>query len=153
MSKGPNMPLILNLIRNDDDFRKSLVSTFSKIKKSVESFKDNPRCKCRGDIVRHFDKGGEDIEKFLEGWSEKHTHINEKAAQSPIKQKTSDSLDEPRKPARFKNMAGNVVEIDADPQAFKDLMTHAKKERWRYAAFNVMEKEKDGKTVWLVFFG
>jgi hypothetical protein len=47
-----------------------------------------------------------------------------------------------------KNVIGDVVEIDADPDVYKKLLTLAKDEKWIYNGITIVEK----KDKWLILF-
>jgi hypothetical protein len=48
-------------------------------------------------------------------------------------------------------MSGEVFEIDATPQDYKEFIELSQAQRWIFRGLNILEKTSDGKKVWVIF--
>ena len=139
-----SVPAILQEIQTNVEFSEDMKNSFPDIEKSIDQYKNNPLCKCRKEIQSFFMKKVSDelLMKFVNKWrgKTKASLIGEEIVKD--------------KPVSIeKKVLGDVLEIPAEPQAYKKLIEHATEHKWIYNTISVLEKEKEGHKVWLVFFG
>lgn len=170
---------IMDLFRSDENFKVAFMQICDEIKKDAISFAANPNCNCKRRVGKwiqtnsekvievfnafkeEFKFEGEIPEKQLKPAAEKiikTANQGHKKSEGTVKHiadivEEADDIDK----SRFgMKVAGEVVELDPDPEAYKALLETAQKEMWIYKGLSVMETYKlvDGTetTVWLVFF-
>ena len=145
-----SIPVLLQEIQTNNEFCEDMKESFPEIEDSISRYKKNPLCKCRKEIHSFFMRTVTDkkLVPFINKWKGKTKvslvggSIEEQPEVTRRKQKSG-----PR------TMHGEVIEIPAEPQAYKKLISHALEQKWEYNTLSVLEKEKDGQTVWLIFFG
>jgi hypothetical protein len=157
---------ILNYISSDEVFSKKLVEKYSALEADVTSFRLNPNCSCKSRI-RKFLTDNKDTLEFFDNWV-KENNIKlpeikppgpspEMIKQQEEKKRTVLKTSLPQQEWKnYKDVIGEVVEIEPDPNKYKQLITIAR-EKWLYNGLNVIEtakKDSEGndKIVWLVFF-
>lgn len=171
----------LDLLLSNDTFAKQFTERIPQLESDVISFKLNPSCSCKSKIVRHLEQNVSDTE-----WAQIWIQTNILPSTLPIIEvKTGDNIVKTTMPQlppeelkklklerqrmalkatlpqtewkNFKDVIGEVVEIEPNPNKYKQLMTVAR-EKWFYNGLNVIETVKtDPKTgaesiVWLVLF-
>ena len=158
---------VLNLITINDDFFKFLLKRNPTIEKDLISFKLNPGCVCKANIQKHLDENIAE-QSIIENW----ISLNVNDESTPIFNMTRNTMNQLKldkirmvlKPSlpqsewkNFKDVIGETVEIEPNPDKYKELMAIAR-EKWFYNGLNVLETIKtnteDGsdKIIWLVFF-
>lgn len=157
-----NTSLFLHSIRIDQDFRNKVIEEYPDLSDDIKSFVQNPRCKCRKTIIEYinnnknsFGKSAKAWESYVAGISEKSTikSVSEKRVQVDDEQiKHEREINRKSSPTQRTNISGDVYELPPEPQAYKELISKLHKDRAIYRSCNVMESEKDGKKIWLVFF-
>lgn len=167
-----NIPVLLESVRSNEGFRESVKTTFPDIKKEVDGFFENPRCKCRNAIIHLFREGiskeDETVLKFIEGWKDSIDNLEIHPTNKPVTIESApesvnrtngnrnrhphQNINTRRRMNAENSKRGSVIQIPAEPQAFKDLISVSDTEGWYYESVSVMETERDGKNVWLVFF-
>lgn len=175
---------IMDLFRSDSNFNSAFMKICDEIRADAISFANNPNCNCRKRVGKWIQENSEKViecfnnfktefnfeeeipekklkqaaEKIIkEGSLIKTANNGSKKSQGTVKHISEEDFDEDVDKSRFgMKVAGEVVELDPDPEAYKSLIATAQKEMWIYKGLSVMETYKlvDGNetTVWLVFF-
>lgn len=177
---------ILDLFRSDENFRNAFMKISGDIRADVVSFSNNPNCNCKKKVGKWIQTNSEQVIECFNQFKEKFDFKDEipekklkpaaekilkegsliktendgyKKSQGTVKhiQKEEIEEDEEIDKSRFgMKVAGEVVELDPNPESYKSLIGTAQKEMWIYKGLSVMETYKlvDGQetTVWLVFF-
>lgn len=157
-----NNAVFLHTLRSNEDFRNLVIKEHPDLKNHINSYKDNPRCKCRRDILQYVSNHQDVFNKSADEWVDIAPNININTRKVPtVEEKkvevTNKEMEEAgrniqKRSTPRNNIAGEVYEIPAEPQAYKELISHLTKEHAVYRSVNVMADEKDGKKIWLVFF-
>ena len=159
-----NVPVFLDNIRNNDKYREELIAIAPDIKADIVSFQGNQNCGCRRKIQQYVDqnKETEPIKAFFSTWTPQIPNlfitprtVNQAVTSTPNGNVTVEATQTPpAQPTQAANaqsvkvMQGHVVEIPASPDEYKNLLDHARKDRWVYRGLSVMTKDDK----WLVFF-
>jgi hypothetical protein len=159
-----NNAIFLHNLRANEEFAKTVAETYPSLSDNIKSYRQNPRCKCRKDIIKYVNDNVEELSKSADEWTKFDKRMNEETkvpsvedrkvevSNAEMKKAGNDIQNREVNRVQRNNIAGDVYEIPAEPQSFKELISHLQKERAVYRSFNVMESEKDGKKIWLVFF-
>lgn len=164
-----NIQTILHLIETNEQFAHTLGARNSKIEADIISFRLNPNCSCKSKIIKYLEDNKEEQEFVLQ-WiqnsqkasmqqpqvdTQKLESIN-KMMNERARMVLKPTLPQPEW-SKYKDVVGEVVEIDPNPDKYKEMMTIAR-EKWFYNGLNVTETLKtdpttgNEKVVWLVFF-
>lgn len=174
---------IMNLIRENNEFQQRFIKISGEIRADVTSFINNPGCSCRKRVGAWIQTHSNEVDALFQTFKEE-TKFEEEIPEVELrpaveKIKTEGSLTKTETEGKTKaegtvkhiselanenvdksrfgmKVAGEVVELDADPESYKSLIKTAQKEMWIYKGLSVMETYKlvNGAetTVWLVFF-
>lgn len=136
---------ILNLIKADRSFRTKLIEKDDSYIKPIYKFVDFPDCQtCLEEITDIINKNIDFINTIIDP--------NNKPTQPVLETKLTNQQPKPIVAAPIR-VAGEVYEIDADPEQYKELIELSQTNRWIFRGFNILEKiNKDGKKVWTIFF-
>jgi hypothetical protein len=126
----------VKLIREQKTYADLLLKNCPAIAADIVTYQANPNCSCRKKIEDYINSNREIVKQvYAQFLSENPTYVPEK-------------LEE--------NIAGRVIEIDADPIKYKKMIDFLAEAKQTYKGLSVMDvvKEENGvsKTVWIVFF-
>ncbi len=159
MSEILNVPVFLDTLRKNDKYREEFTAIAEEVKADIVSFQSNPNCGCRRKIHEFVNKNRETetVKGFLTKWKPEVPNLfvestaEQQVTSTPNGNTTVGAT--AGAPPNMKPMMGHVVEIPSNPDEYKNLMDHARKDRWMYRGLSVMEKvNADGQKVWNVFF-
>jgi len=140
---------VLELIKNNRQFRASIIEKDENILESIYKYTENPHCPSCIVALELFVNQNIDFINTLIRDRKTPTTVSEKVAETYV--------ETPRAKQQLAitplKVAGEVYEIDADPNQFKELIETSQSQRWIFRGLNVLEKiNSDGKKVWMVFF-
>lgn len=144
-----SMPVnqILELIKSDRSLRASILEKDDGIIDDLYKFIGTPNCpSCIAKIEDFINQNIDFINTLVKNI--------QKPIPTPEKVTLAPKVTEPRPvaPTPMK-VAGEVYEIDADPNQYKELIELSQSQRWLYRGLTVVEKTNDeGKKVWMVMF-
>jgi hypothetical protein len=158
---------IFDLLTNSDEFFNAFLKRNPSIESHLVGFKLNPNCTCKSDIQKYLDENVS-VRKFVDEWSGDNAGANVSSifnlSSSDVKRLKSDKIRMVLKPTlpqsewkNFKDVIGEVIEIEPNPDKYKHLMAIAR-EKWFYNGLTVLETIKNNpednteSIVWLVFF-
>lgn len=138
------MDNIINLIKTDKQFRASIIEKDENAIDVIYKFIESPECStCISELRDYIFKNSEFINNIIK---ENTPNVHSEIQSTPNIQ----HLSLPPTPI---NVSGEVYEIEADPQQYKQLIMHSQQQRWIFRGINIMEKVNDsGKKCWVVFF-
>ena len=157
---------VLDLITSTDNFAEELRARNPRIDADITSFKLNPNCSCKNKVIRDLDENPLELE-FAKEWEYLHSVtpevtpevVDENAIR--LKKEKHRMVLKPSLPQsewkNFKDVIGETVEIEPNPDKYKELMVVAR-EKWFYNGLHVIETMKTNtsdesqKIVWVVFF-
>lgn len=144
-----SMPVsqILELIKSDRALRAAILEKDDGIIDDLYKFIGQPDCStCVAKIQNYINQNIDFINTLVKNIPKPAT-APEKVTPPP---KVTESR--PATPTPMK-VAGEVYEIDADPNQYKELVELSQSQRWLYRGLTVVEKVNDeGKKVWMVMF-
>ena len=146
-----NLPIqkVLELIKDNRQFRTSIIEKDDNILESIYKYNENPNC---GSCVAALELFVNQNIDFI------NTLIRDLKAPTTVSEKVAEThVETPRAKQQLAvtplKVAGEVYEIDADPNQFKELIETSQNQRWIFRGLNVLEKiNSDGKKVWMIFF-
>lgn len=153
--------IVLRAIREERSFRSDFSKAADSIVDKVYSFYTNPNCTCKATIIDWIGKNTDAVNTLLTTHTEKISLLVAditKAAEiaASAKKENVPPQTHPRDPAAIlknpNSKFGSVIDIERDPDAYKELIHKAIKEGWSYRGCTVVPDIVDGKAVWSVFF-
>lgn len=140
---------VLNKIKSSREFRKILLDNAESIVEEVYTFADNGCGSCKKKILRFIDDNVDTINKVIDEFSASDIPKVEEAP-TPKSQTDNESNSDlrhklPRQPVK---VIGEVFEIEADPEAYKQFIKQGQEQRWTYRGLTVVQKSDK----WIVFF-
>lgn len=123
----------VKLIRSEKAYAELLMKQCEPIAADIVTFQANPNCSCKKKITDYINSNKELVKQvYTQFVSENPSFVPEKPEE---------------------NIAGKVIEIEADPIKYQKLIEHLKQNNQVYKGLTIMDvvKEQD-KVVWLVFF-
>ena len=144
-----SMPVsqVLELIKSDRTLRAAILEKDDAIIDDLYKFIGTPNCpSCIAKVQDYVNQNIDFINTLVKNIP-KPSPTPEKVTPPP---KVTESR--PAAPTPMK-VAGEVYEIDADPNQYKELVELSQSQRWLYRGLTVVEKINDeGKKVWMVMF-
>jgi hypothetical protein len=151
---------IMHAIFTQEELAKQLQERVPNLTADIISYRLNPNCTCKQKISNHILNNAED-RKFLIDWissflNSASVEIVDKKTDITPRMVLKTSLP-PSEWGKYKDMIGQHVEIDANPDKYKELMAIAR-EKWLYNGLSVLEtvktdsETKTEKFIWIVFF-
>lgn len=154
---------MVDSITQYDELFKILIQRNPSIESDLASFKLNPGCECKSNIQLYLDNNKAERE-FIDDWLKSKPEQIFNKSSDEINRLKSEVYRMSLKPSlpqsewkNFKDVIGETVEIDPNPDKYKELMAIAR-EKWFYNGLTVLETLKtnheDGsdKIIWVVFF-
>lgn len=134
------MDEILNLLKINRKFRTAIIEKDDNAVDVLYRFVESPECStCINDLKAYIKENLDSINSIMEEILPKNT--------------TTEAPPPPNIPPTPINVSGEVYEIDADPQQYKELITHAQQQRWVFRGINILERvNESGKKNWVLFF-
>jgi len=126
----------LDKIKSDRDFRKILLDNAESIIEDVYTFGESGCGKCKKHILRYADENVDIINKVIDEYSK----LNISKEETTVVQ--------PQQPHRPTRVIGDIFEIDANPEAYKQFITEAQQKRWMHRGLTVVPKDNK----WIIFF-
>jgi hypothetical protein len=138
------MEKILDLIKSDRKIRSKIIEYNDSIVDDIYKFIDNQSCSSCVSKMQSFINQNVD---FINTIIKDNTQSSEKKSEVVQDNSIKPNMVPPTK------VSGEVYEIDADPEQYKELINLATSQRWIYRGINILEKvNTDGKKVWVLFF-
>jgi hypothetical protein len=155
---------VLYLLKTDEEFSKNLYKRNPQLESDIISFRLNPECDCKSNIVKYLEncdlKEHEFINQWIKELPSRHERMQQDTLNSLMSERARMALKHTLPQLEWKNykdVIGEVVEIEPNPDKYKEMMSIAR-EKWFYNGLNVTETLKtdpttgNEKVVWLVFF-
>lgn len=149
----------LELISADRNFRALLIKHDDNLMEDIYKYVENPKC---GNCINKLSTYANQNIDFINTIIKSHTADPAALTIPPapviapvIPEKVTVPEQARAKPQVMTplKVAGEVYEIDADPNQFKELIETSQSQRWIFRGLNILEKvNSDGKKVWMVFF-
>lgn len=117
--------VVLDLIKNFDDFRLSLQATFTEIYAEIESFKNNPNCSCKNKIESFVNSNRDRVYEFVATWHKSHEQVD---------------LAEFIKAYVVNNVSGKVFRIDNNDKSFEEFSRKIYSEKFSFRAFDIVNE-------------
>jgi len=123
----------VKLIRSEKAYAELLMKQCEPIAADIVTFQANPNCSCKKKIIDYINSNKELVKQvYTQFVSENPNFVPEKPEE---------------------NIAGKVIEIEADPIKYQKLIEHLKQNNQVYKGLTIMDVVKEQeKVVWLVFF-
>lgn len=156
------MPLynIMRALSTSEEFAKVIQDRIPDLLADIISYRLNPNCTCKQKIYTHFESNESD-RAFAEDWIIKYLSDPLLEVSIPKNDITPRMVLKTSLPStewgNYKDMVGEYVEIEANPDKYKELMATAR-DKWLYNGLSVLEtvktdpETKTEKFVWIVFF-
>jgi hypothetical protein len=134
---------ILEFIKTNKNFRAKMLAKDDSLIDSLYKFLETPDCQnCISKLKIFINENISFINNIIKELYPS-TQVNVPSQNQNIKPASAVPL----------KVAGEVYEIDADPQQYKELMELAQSSRWIFRGLNIVERvNNDGKKVWSIFF-
>lgn len=140
------MAEVLELIKSDKTLRAAILEKDDAIIDDLYKFIGTPNCPSCIAKVQDFVNQNIDFINTLVKSIQKPIPSPEKVTPPKVTES------HPAVPTPMK-VAGEVYEIDADPNQYKELIELSQSQRWLYRGLTVVEKINDeGKKVWMIMF-
>jgi len=140
------MSQVLELIKSDRTLRSAILEKDDAIIDDLYKFIGTPNCpSCVAKVQDYVNQNIDFINTLVKN-IQKPIPASEKVTPPP-------KVTETRPVPTPMKVAGEVYEIDADPNQYKELVELSQSQRWIYRGLTVIEKiNDDGKKVWMVMF-
>lgn len=141
------MEKVLELIKTDKLFRASLLERDDSIIDDIYKFIGSQNCpSCVAKIQNFINQNIDFINTLVTPPVTTNLSTPDKATIPRV------TVSRPLTPTPIK-VAGEIYEIDADPNQYKEFIELTQTQRWLYRGFVVVERINDeGKKVWLLMF-
>lgn len=117
--------VVLDLIKNFNDFSSTLQATFTEIYAEIESFKNNPNCSCRNKIESFVNSNRDKVYKLMAAWHKSHAQVN---------------LAEYIKAYAINNVSGKIFRIDNNDKSFEEFSKKIYSEKFTFRAFDIVNE-------------